>query len=131
MRRLKNIKALLIIAALPLLASAATRRYTVELSTEPAAHFAARSFGAHKESLTRPEVQAQRTKVRAEQDQMAAAIEQLGGRILSRTDTASNTLTVALPEEKAAQLGALPGVKNYHLERQFKAKLDQASIVHA
>ena len=130
MRSVKIIKALLIIAALPLLAGAATRRYIVELSTEPAAHFASRSFGEHKESLARPEVQAHRAKIRAEQDQLAAQIQQLGGRVISRTDTASNTLAIELPEEKAAQLASLPGVKNYHLERKHKAMLDQTSIVH-
>ena len=130
MRTVKSVKTLLIVAALPLLAGAATRRYTVELSTEPAARFASRSFGPHAESLARPEVNAYRTRIRTEQDQLAASIQQLGGQILSRTDIASNTLTVSLPEEKAAQLGALPGVKNYHLEHRFKPLLDQAAIVH-
>ena len=130
MRTVKIIKTLLIIAALPLLAGAATRRYIVELSTEPAARFASRSFGERKESLARPEVQTHRAKIRSEQDLLAAQIQQLGGRILARTDTASNTLSVELPEEKAAQLGSLPGVKNYHLERKRKALLDQAGIAH-
>jgi hypothetical protein len=130
MKTVKFIKTLLIIAAVPVLAGAATKRYIVELSTEPAAKFASRSFGPRHESLARPEVQAQRVKIRGEQDQFSAAIQQLGGQILSRTDTASNTLTVALPEENAAQIATLPGVKNYHLERHYKASLDQASYVH-
>src|SRR5271165_6491096 len=106
MKTVKIIKTLLIVAALPLLAGAATRRYIVELSTEPAARFASRSFGERKESLARPEVQTHRDRIRTEQDQVAAQIQQLGGRILSRTDTASNTLAIELPEEKAAQLGS-------------------------
>ena len=130
MKTVKIIKTFLIVAALPLLAGAATRRYIVELSTEPAARFASRSFGAHKESLARPEVQTHRSKIRSEQDQLTAQIQQLGGRILSRTDTASNTLTVELPEENAAKLASLPGVKNWHKERLYKAYLDQANIVH-
>jgi minor extracellular serine protease Vpr len=130
MRTVKIIKTLLIVAALPMLAGAATRRYIVELSTEPAARFASRSFGAHKEALTRPEVQTHRSNIRAEQDKLIAQIQQLGGRILSRTDTASNTLTVELPEENASKLATLSGVKNSHKERHFKAQLDQAGIVH-
>jgi hypothetical protein len=130
MRTVKFIKTWLIIAALPILASAATKRYIVELSTEPAAKFASRSFGPHHESLARPEVQAHRAKIRSEQDQFAAAIQQLGGQILSRTDTASNTLAISLPEENAAKIATLPGVKNYHVERLYKASLDQASYVH-
>ncbi len=130
MRSVKNIKTLLILAALPVLASAATKRYIVELSTEPAARFASRTFGPHKGSLARPEVQTHRTKIRAEQDAIVKSIQSIGGSLLSRTDTASNTLTVVLPEENAKQLAALPGVKNYHLERRRKPLLDQASYVH-
>ena len=39
-------------------------------------------------------------------------------------------MTVALPEENAAKLASLPGVKNSHKERHYKAYLDQASYVH-
>ncbi len=130
MRSVKNIKALLIAVALPVLASAATHRYIVELSTEPAARFAARSFGPRKESLARPEVQTHRATIRSEQDRVIAEIQKLGGRIISRTNIASNTLSVELPSEKSGQLAAIAGVKNSHIERHYKAYLDQANLVH-
>ena len=131
MRTVKFIKTVLIVAALPVLASAATKRFIVELSTEPAAKYASRSFGPRHESLARPEVQSHRVKIRKEQDQFAAAIQKLGGQVVSRTDTASNTVTVLLPEENAAKLASIAGVKNYHPERKYKARLDQAGYVHS
>ncbi len=130
MRSVKIVKALLIMAALPIFASAATLRYIVELSTEPAARFASRNFGERKESLARPEVLKHRQEIRVEQDSAAAEIQKLGGRIVGRTDTASNTLTIDLPEENAPKLSAIPGVKSYHKARILKANLDQSSFVH-
>ena len=88
--------ALLFAVALP--ASAATRRYLVELSTEPGP--------------------AHRAEIRAEQDRVAISIQALGGVVISRTDTASNTLTVDLPEEKAPSLASIKGVRKYHVIRR-------------
>jgi minor extracellular serine protease Vpr len=130
MKIVKIIKTVLIAVALPILAGAATQRYIVDLSTEPAARFASRNFGERKEALARPEVQTHRTRIRTEQDNAAASIRALGGVIVSRTDTASNTLTVDLPEEKAASLSSVPGVKSYHKTRIYHLKLDQANVVH-
>src|SRR5215470_4550738 len=107
MRKIKITKLLLIAGSLPILAGAATHRYIVELSTEPSAPFASRSFGPTKESLSRPEVQAHRTKIRDEQDRAIAAINELGGTVVARTDIASNTVIVDLPEEKAAKLSSI------------------------
>ncbi len=130
MRSVKIVKALLITVALPMLASAATSRYVVDLSTEPAARFAARNFGERKEALARPEVQQHRAAIRAEQDTAATSIRALGGVVVSRTDTTSNTLIIDLPEEKAASLSSIPGVKSYHKVRLYRPALDQANIVH-
>ncbi|HEY3836479.1 MAG TPA: S8 family serine peptidase, partial [Bryobacteraceae bacterium] len=130
MRSVKIIKTLLLIAALPILAGAATQRYIVDLSTEPAARFAARNFGERKEALARPEVQTHRTRIRTQQDNVAASIRALGGTIVSRTDTASNTLAVDLPEEKASSISSIAGVKSYHKTRLYRLKLDQANIAH-
>lgn len=130
MKILKIVNALSIAIALPILAGAAQHRFIVEFSTEPAAVFAGRNFGERKESLARPEVKVQRDKIRAEQDAAISQIQQLGGRVVARTATTSNTATVDLPEENAAKLSSIPGVKAYHKERKYKVALDQANIVH-
>src|SRR5579871_4016903 len=106
MRSVKIIKFLMLVAALPIMAGAATQRYIVDLSTEPAAPYAARTFGERKDSLARPEVQTHRTRIRTEQDAVAARIRELGGVVIARTNTASNTLTVDIPEAKAAAIAA-------------------------
>src|SRR5689334_20128464 len=108
MKNVKIIKAVLVVAALPLLAGAATQRYVVELSTEPAARFAARSFGERRQSLARPEVQAHRRRIRSEQDAAISGMNRVGGRIVLRTDTTSNTIVVDLEEADAAKLSAIP-----------------------
>ncbi len=115
---------------LPLLAGAATQRFVVQLSTEPAARFASRSFGESKASLTRPEVQQHRNRIRSEQDAVAARIQDLGGRIIERTDTALNSLIIELPAENATKLAAIPGIKSVHAGRRYRPTLDQANIVH-
>jgi subtilisin family serine protease len=130
MRSVKTIKTLVIAVALPMLAGAATHRYIVELSSEPAVRYAGRSFGERKESLVRPEVQTYRNRIRAEQDRVGESIRAMGGTIVTRTDTASNTLIIDLPEEQAASLASVPGVKRYHPARSYRALLDQASVVH-
>ena len=84
MRNVNIIKTLVIAIALPALAGAATRRYVVSLSTEPAVRFAGRSFGERRESLSRPEIQTHRTRIRTEQDRVAAKIRELGGKIVAR-----------------------------------------------
>lgn len=129
-KRAKIFRNLLVIAAMPILAGAATRRYIVELSTEPAARFAGHAFGDRKGSLARPLVTGHRAAIRAEQDTAAAEIQKLGGLVVERTDTASNTLIVDLQEESAAKLSSVTGVKGYHRARRYKIALDQASIVH-
>jgi subtilisin family serine protease len=130
MKSVKIIKTLLMTVALPILAGAATHRYTVELSTEPTVRYVSRSFGANKASLARPEAQIHGDKIRAEQDTVAQKVRALGGTVVGQTDTASNTLTIELPEEKAASLASIPGVKGYHVGRTYRAKLDQATLVH-
>jgi minor extracellular serine protease Vpr len=130
MRTVRFLKPFLLAAILPLLAGAATQRFVVQLSTEPAARFASRSFGESKASLTRPEVQIHRERIRAEQDAVAARIQDLGGRIVERTDTALNSLIIELPGANAAKLSTIPGVKSVHPGRRYRTTLDQANIVH-
>ena len=52
----------------------------------------------------------------------------VNGKIVERTDTTSNMLIVDLPEENAAKISAIPGVKAFHKSRVFKEKLDQANL---
>ena len=115
---------------MPILAAAAQHRYIVELSTEPAAVFAGRNFGQRKQSLARPEVKNHRAKIRAEQDTAISQMQQLGGHVVTRVEVTGNTVVVDLPEENAAKLSSIPGVKSYHKERKYKVALDQANIVH-
>jgi minor extracellular serine protease Vpr len=130
MRIVRFLKPFLLAAILPSLAGAATQRFVVQLSTEPAARFASRSFGESKASLIRPEVQKHRDRILAEQEAVAARIQDLGGRIIERTDTALNSLIIELPGENAAKLSAIPGIKSVHPGRRYRPTLDQASIVH-
>src|SRR5215469_8823933 len=130
MRQKKIIQLGLITVALPILAGAATRRYIVELSTEPAASFASRSLGPLKESLARPEARKHRAAILDEQDKVMAGIQQLGGKLVARTDTASNTIIIDLPEENATRLSSIPGVVASHPPRRYRMALDQANVVH-
>ena len=98
--RVKIVKALLILAALPLLAGAATRRYIVELNTEPAARFAGRSFGARNAAMARPEVQRHMDAIHTEQESVASEVRKLGGRILDRTDCRSGPRVVTMRDRK-------------------------------
>ena len=49
-----------------------------------------------------------RTQLRDEQKQAQSAIEALGGKVIDRTETVSNTLIVNMPDSLAEKVKAIP-----------------------
>lgn len=102
-------------------------RYIVELEGPPAAQAAGWNERGARWSR---EALAQRERVREQQRQVRARLEQRQARVLDSTDTVANTLFVEIPESEAAVLAATPGVKRVHPVRLFKRVLDRAAVLH-
>lgn len=111
-----------LLAALPLFAAGELpNRYIVELSTPPvAAHVRTRSL-LHSQAAT-----LQRAAIRAEQASARTRIQALHGRVLGAVENVKNALIVEIPDADAAQLAAIPGVRNVFREREFHMTLDHA-----
>ena len=108
-------------------------RYIVELSNESVAehmfHYAPQ--GVHGRAAMRStEADAQRTRIRAQQQDVRTRVEQLSGRIVGQVEEVSNALIVRIPDAQAAQLAALPGVKKVYPVRKFYLMLDHALPLH-
>src|SRR6266404_2474395 len=84
-------------------------RYIVELNTEPVAEHVARLSG--RPAMHGAAATAHRTKLRAEQQTLRTQIELRQAKVLDTVDTVANAMFVQIPDEQAAQLASLPGVK--------------------
>ena len=92
-------------------------RYIVELEDDAA-----------PESVARMRTSARLTRVRAGQDTVR---RRLGGRakVLAATENLSSSLVVEIPDDQAAQLAQLPGVKRVYQARTIQRHLDRALAV--
>src|SRR6266478_1019915 len=103
-------------------------RYIVELNTEPVAEHVARL--SRRPALHGAAATAHRTRLRAEQQTLRTQIELGQARVLDTVDTVANALFVQIPDEQAAQLASLPGVKRVTPVRMMHMVLDRAVLLH-
>lgn len=71
-----------------------------------------------------------RLAVRAEQVQARGRIGAIGGEVIESVEDVANELFVRIPDAKAAQLAALPGVKRVVADRLMYPSLDRAVQIH-
>lgn len=102
-------------------------RYIVELSTEPVADHVTRMHA--RGGVRGAEADAQRTRVRGEQQSLRARIEQQQAKILDSTNTVANTLFVEVSDKDVAKLKSLPGVKRVTQVRLMHPLLDRAVVL--
>jgi subtilisin family serine protease len=112
--------------AFPLTAAVIPGRYIVELSTEPVADHVAQT----RELLHSPAADQHRAAIRAQQTAVRARIESAGGIISGSVENVRNALFIRIPDERAAQLSSIPGVRAVYPERLFKKLLDHAMAIH-
>jgi minor extracellular serine protease Vpr len=98
-------------------------KYVVELQTEPMGAMA-RNRAAGADALNR------RATIGAEQKSARALIEGRGGRVLGSMRNVINAVAVDIPEERAAELQAMPGVKKVFPVGIVKMNLDHALPLH-
>ena len=111
-----------------LLAEKVPGRYIVELTTEPVSEHVARLPGRAR--LESAAASAHRRRVRSEQQQVRRQLEQRQARVLESIDTVANALFVEAPEDAAARLASVPGVKRVLPVRKFHMLLDRAVLLH-
>ncbi len=93
-------------------------RYIVELTEAP--------LGAAVRANGRAPLGTRQRVILAEQARARPLIERRRGRILSSVDSLMNALIVHIPDEEAAALTALPGVKRVYPVHEYQAVLDHA-----
>ncbi len=103
-------------------------RYIVELNTEPVAEHVARL--SRRPALHGAAATAHRTRLRAEQQTLRTQIELRQAKVLDTVDTVANAMFVQIPDEQAAQLASLPGVKRVTPVRMMHMVLDRAVLLH-
>ena len=111
-------RVLAFLAFIPILtAGVIPGRYIVVLSTEPVAEHMVRQ-GARgpnaRAALRSSEAQTHRARLRAEQQNVRARVEQQSGQVIRQLDTVTNALIVHIPDAQAAQLATIPGVKKVY-----------------
>ena len=118
--------------AAPLFAATVPNRYIVELSTQPVAARVAgeATRGSARTRLHSAAAERQRTAVRAQQAVARAAVERSGGHVSGTIENLINALLIEIPDEKAAELRRVPGVKTVHAVRVFEMSLDHALSLH-
>jgi subtilisin family serine protease len=126
-------KYLLLIFLLPLMAAGQdNQRYIVELSGDPVAEHVARESKrtGRRLAMDGEAARSRRSALRGEQRVTRASLEKMGVKVISSTETVSNTLIVEMPDELADKVAALPGVKRVRKSRTFRAELDHAIPIH-
>src|SRR5258708_367266 len=117
---------ILLLALLPLVLSAAEHRYIVELTGEPATHYATRVLKkASRESL-HAVASARRSAILREQTAARARFNGMGIHTLASVDTVLNALIVEMDDSLLDNLRAAPGVFRVTREVPFKLHLDHA-----
>lgn len=104
-------------------------RYIVELSGQPVSSYVTKLRG-RRANLRGAEAEAQRTRVRGEQDTMRARIEQRKGVVLDSVNTVANAMFVEASAQTAAELAQLPGVTRVVPMRLLHRVLDRAVLLH-
>ena len=123
----------ILLFSLPLLAAdAVSHRYIVELAGPSVAeHISNESKRTGKRlAVDSDAAKTRRQQIRDEQKQVQTALEGLGVKVRSATDTVSNTLIVDMPDSLVDQVAALPGVKRVRKARIFRTNLDHALPIH-
>lgn len=93
-------------------------RYIVELDVAPVAdHILDKSAGP------------QRTRVRSQQARFRGGLSRRA-RVLGSVETVANAVFVSIPDDEAAQLAAMPGVRSVHPVREFQMVMDRAVNVN-
>lgn len=97
-------------------------RYVVELNGS--------ALGAEARTKGKAALGGRIAQIHTEQARVKALIEQNNGKVLSSVESLMNALLVAIPDENAAALALLPGVKKVYPVRQYKMNLDHALPIH-
>jgi subtilisin family serine protease len=122
--------AIVALVAYPALAELVPGRYIVELSSEPVAERVVREAGKQsaRQAMRGAAVASHRLRIREEQSALRGRMG-AGVTVVGSIDTVGNALFVRVPDDRAAALAALPGVKRVRQVRIFKMVLDRAVVV--
>src|SRR6266852_3631180 len=96
--------------------------YVVELSGDP--------LGAAVRAQGKAALSVRHSQILSEQARTRTLIERQNGIVLSSVDSVMNALLVNIPDEDAAVLASLPGVKEVYPVHEYHLDLDHALPIH-
>ncbi len=107
-------------------------RYIVELTGDPIAVHAERRVGRvdRRLDMQSPRARARRQALRMEQRAVRDRAVEQNAEVVDSVESLANALIVRVPDEKAAALGRIPGVRRVHPVRLFHMSLDRALPLH-
>ncbi len=97
--------------------------YVVELAGEPAAEALARTG-------RREAADVRRVQIASEQQRLRSALAGRRAEVLAAMDTVLNGLVVRLPDDNAAALSSLPGVRKVYAVHEVRLELNRALPLH-
>src|SRR5438477_2150781 len=97
-------------------------RYVVELNGS--------QLGADVRTRGKAALAARVAQIHNEQARVQRLIERNRGKVLSTVDSVMNALIVTIPDEDAATLSTLSGVKKVYQVEEYQADLDRALPIH-
>lgn len=115
-----------LILTLPHIVRSQPARFIVELSEPPAIDLAMEDAPKISPRFLRPHLRTYAIRARLQQQALRQSLERRGSRIVDRLEAILNAFIVTLPEERAAELLAIPGVR-----RLWRAYPVQRMMVHA
>ena len=123
MRLAVSIVALFLIVNYSLFGETIPGRFIVELDAAPMGALARARVGGSTAVMLR-------SAIAASQNTVASLVERRGGRVVSSLKNAVNAIVVELPEDQAAHLAFIPGVKKVYPASRMTARLDHALPLH-
>ena len=122
MRQFPRAFLLFLFAAAIAVAQVVPGRYVVELNGNP--------LGADVRVSGKAALGTRVAQIRTEQAGVRALIERNNGRMLASVESVMNALLVSIPDENAAALNSLAGVKKVYRVHQYHLNLDHALPIH-
>lgn len=104
-------------------------RYIVELTSQPVSEYMTNLRG-RRANMRGVEAEAQRTRVRDQQDSLRARIQAQNGVVLDTANTVINAMFVQADAATAAVLAQMPGVKRVVPVHMMHRVLDRAVLLH-
>lgn len=122
MQRFQRIVSIFVFLAVAAFGQVVPGRYVVELTGSP--------LGAEARTKGKAALASRLAQIHSEQARVTTLVEQNHGKVLSSVESLMNALIVTIPDQSAAALAKIPGVKKVYPVHRYRIDLDHALPIH-